>query len=322
LTRRPDGSSSIKVLDFGISKAVSIPGDSHHNMGLTKTATVMGSPLYMSPEQMRSTRNVDARTDIWAMGVILYELVGGRVPFEADTMPELCALILTEPPRPITLLRKGIPPQLESAIMRCLEKDPARRFANISELALVLAPLGSEHAQVSARRISRILGPSGAAVAPAPRSGVTVEAHAAGGSTAQAWSDWKPPSRPSKGTVIGVAGAVVVLGAVGVFALTRSSRKTPSTDAAAVLAPSAATPAIEPPTLAAPLTKEPEVAEPAPPAVAQTPAASASAKARPPASVSARPNHEIAPARPASRAAEQVSPPTPAKKNPLSIDLK
>ena len=97
VTRRVDGSPCIKVLDFGISK-VTVPGAAPE-FGMTKTSTVMGSPLYMSPEQMSSSRDVDLRTDIWALGVILYESLTGRVPFEAETMPQLCGMILQDPPR-------------------------------------------------------------------------------------------------------------------------------------------------------------------------------------------------------------------------------
>ena len=98
VTTRPDGTPAVKVLDFGISK-VTNPSSSDH--ALTKTTSVMGSPLYMSPEQMTATRDVDARTDIWAVGAILYELLVGHVPFSAETLPQICGLILTSPPRPI-----------------------------------------------------------------------------------------------------------------------------------------------------------------------------------------------------------------------------
>src|SRR5215471_6314796 len=83
----PDGDVSIKVLDFGISK-VTGPNTSHTT--ITKTSTLMGSPTYMSPEQIHSARRVDARTDIWSISVILYELLTGRLPFEGDSVPEIC----------------------------------------------------------------------------------------------------------------------------------------------------------------------------------------------------------------------------------------
>jgi serine/threonine-protein kinase len=100
IIRRSDGSICVKLLDFGISKVVGLVG-SGGDMGMTRTAAVMGSPLYMSPEQMESSRNVDARTDIWAAGVILYELLSGRPPFEGDTLPEICVKIATHPLPPI-----------------------------------------------------------------------------------------------------------------------------------------------------------------------------------------------------------------------------
>jgi len=159
VTRRVDGSACIKVLDFGISK-LTVPGMAPE-FGMTKTHTVMGSPLYMSPEQMSSSRNVDMRSDIWALGVILYESLTGRVPFEAETMPQLCGMILQEPPRPIRELRPDLPHSLEQVILRCLEKNREHRFNNVAELALALAPFGQAAAQRSAERISRVLSAAG-----------------------------------------------------------------------------------------------------------------------------------------------------------------
>jgi serine/threonine-protein kinase len=169
VTRRVDGSPCIKVLDFGISK-LTVPG-STSDMGMTKTSTVMGSPLYMSPEQMSSTRNVDQRTDIWALGIILYEVLTGRVPFEAETMPQLCGMILQDPPRPLRELRPDVPDGLQWVVLRCLEKNRDARFTSIAELAAALAPFGPPGAQRSADRIARVLGGvvSGA-YSPAPSS--------------------------------------------------------------------------------------------------------------------------------------------------------
>ena len=159
VTRRVDGSPCIKVLDFGISK-LTVPGAAPE-FGMTKTHTIMGSPLYMSPEQMSSSRNVDMRTDIWALGVILYESLTGRVPFEAETMPQLCGMILQDPPRPIHELRPDLPQLLQHVVLRCLEKNREHRFSNVAELAYALAPFGLPAAQRSAERISRVLGAAG-----------------------------------------------------------------------------------------------------------------------------------------------------------------
>lgn len=97
LTERPDGTSLVKVLDFGISKSTTADELGAPQASMTATATVMGSPLYMSPEQMRSTKNVDARTDIWSLGVIVFELLTGRPVYEAESLPGLCAMIASIP---------------------------------------------------------------------------------------------------------------------------------------------------------------------------------------------------------------------------------
>jgi serine/threonine-protein kinase len=138
LAERPDGSLRVKVLDFGISRSASdASGD---NLRLTSTSTLIGSPLYMSPEQMRYPRDVDAGTDIWSLGAILYELLLARPPFEAETLPQLCELVLTEkPPRP-SELRPEIPAELEAAVLRCLERERGDRWPNVAALAEALSP--------------------------------------------------------------------------------------------------------------------------------------------------------------------------------------
>ncbi len=156
LTERLDGSRIVKVLDFGISKLTSAVDESRPDYGMTQTQTVMGSPQYMAPEQMRSSRRVDARTDIWAIGTLLHELLTGVAPFEARTMPELFAMILQDPAPPLAARRPEVPAGLDRIVARCLEKDPEMRPASIAELARALAPFGTATAALKAESISRL----------------------------------------------------------------------------------------------------------------------------------------------------------------------
>jgi serine/threonine-protein kinase len=133
-----DGTQVLKVLDFGISKH-NAPGGTLEG-SITKTSAVMGSPNYMSPEQMRSTRTVDGRSDIWSLGVTLYELIAGELPFVGHSFPEVCLAIATEPPTPLRRHVPDVAPELEAVIYRCLEKEPDRRFATVAELARALMP--------------------------------------------------------------------------------------------------------------------------------------------------------------------------------------
>jgi hypothetical protein len=136
LTRRPDGSPLVKVLDFGISKApIGGPG------GLTKTDTVMGTPGYMSPEQMKASKDVDARSDIWALGIVLYECLHGRRPFDAETFSAIVLRAATEPTPPMD---PRIPRGLQAVILHCLEKDRAARFPSVAALAAALAPFAND----------------------------------------------------------------------------------------------------------------------------------------------------------------------------------
>jgi serine/threonine-protein kinase len=158
LAKQPDGSLKIKVLDFGISKVADREGV---DASLTRTSSMMGSPLYMSPEQMRSTRSVDSRTDIWSLGVIFYELVTGRLPFIADSVPELSAKVLLEEPVPLSQECPHLPLELELIVHRALSKTVAERYPSIAEFVVELLPYAPVRARQNVERISKLLRAAG-----------------------------------------------------------------------------------------------------------------------------------------------------------------
>jgi serine/threonine-protein kinase len=136
VTTTPSGAPFVKVLDFGISKIAD------ENVSVTQTSAVFGSPAYMSPEQLRSTKGVDARTDIWALGIVLYESLCGHVPFQGESLTDIGIKIVVDPLPPLPPI-PGAKPGLDQVIYACLEKDPARRPQSIAQLAAALQPHGS-----------------------------------------------------------------------------------------------------------------------------------------------------------------------------------
>jgi len=172
LAQRPDGTSCIKVLDFGLSKVTPKLPTTPRERTLTETKQVMGTAEYMSPEQWMSARDVGPATDIWSLGIMLFELVAGQTPFERDQLAQMCQAILGGKPPSLTAMRPDAPEGLEAIIFKCLAKDPSQRYANVSELASALIPFAPEHARAAAQRIAN-LGLGGAGVrssAPPPAS--------------------------------------------------------------------------------------------------------------------------------------------------------
>ncbi len=248
--RRSDGQLSIKVLDFGISKLTEVAG-SAPGMAMTKTSALMGSPLYMSPEQMRSSKDVDAQTDIWALGIIVFELIAGRPAFLGESVPELAVKIVTEPAPGIRTFRPDVPGELEAVIFKCLEKDRRQRYRNVGELALALLPFAPKRAKGSVERISGILQAAGMSA-----SALAVPASPPVGST-QASGTFGSVGRTTVGTTsrktaVGASllGAVALVGVVGsVVLLRRAPANGNGSRAAAVqtASPTAPPPAVDPP---------------------------------------------------------------------------
>ncbi len=158
LAQRLDGEPLIKVLDFGISKVSPDAGDAiDMDNNITVTSSLVGTPKYMSPEQIQDSRAVDSRTDIWGLGTILYELLTKSRPFAAPSLALVCVKVLHEEVPPPSSLRPDIPPGVDEIIARCLKKQPGDRFANVGELVEALAPFGNPSVRASATRITRIL---------------------------------------------------------------------------------------------------------------------------------------------------------------------
>jgi serine/threonine-protein kinase len=157
LTNHAQGLDFIKILDFGISKVALAPG----KRGFVRTMMPLGSPVYMSPEQIRSSEHVDARTDIWSLGCVLFELLTGTVAFNEPSLMQLSAAILEHDPVPLRELVPDAPPELEEVVMRCLEKDADNRYGNIAELAIALYPFAPRRSRISAERCYHALKNAG-----------------------------------------------------------------------------------------------------------------------------------------------------------------
>jgi serine/threonine-protein kinase len=289
LTRRPDGTPLIKVLDFGIAKA-----QNEQSFSLTQTNAVLGSPGYMSPEQLRSTRNADARSDIWSIGVILFELVTGRPPFTGESVTELALHIAMDP---TPAMFDGMPHEFERVVQRCLAKDPAQRYADLAELAAALVPFAGPYGRELAAQVARqlrVARPSAASpVAGAAPTGTT-EAHLSTPTTMRSAASQINPGATGRrrrwGVVAGAAGTVLAA-AVVTLMIARGGDKLASPQAAnapAASAPPASAPVANPPAASAspasaPVANPPAAsASPASPPVANPPAGAANPPASPP----------------------------------------
>lgn len=139
LACRPDGGNVIKMLDFGISKAMR----SRPEEKVLTGHAVLGSPVYMSPEQLRNAKDIDARADIWSLGVVAYELLAGKPPFDGDGVGEIFAAILEKEAQPLHMMNWRLPPELSTVIGKCLQRKPEDRWTDAAQLAKALKPFGS-----------------------------------------------------------------------------------------------------------------------------------------------------------------------------------
>ncbi|HEX4477566.1 MAG TPA: protein kinase [Polyangiaceae bacterium] len=277
LTTGVGGGPVLKVLDFGISKMQSSP----QLQNLTQSMTVLGSPLYMAPEQMKSSRDVDARADIWALGVVLYELLTARFPFDAETMAGLALQIAQDPPPPIEERRADVPAALAAVVFRCLEKDRERRFAGVVELATALEPFATEASAKSLRRTQR-LGSGESRPGVITPSGPVPPATPA---TPAPWSGSSPVRAASSPTWAKALSIGVFLGLVSAIVIWFMQRNAPSSSPKAAASQGASMPTDEP---AAPAESATVAEKTAPSSVSAvvSPETSAAAEAAPSASPS------------------------------------
>jgi hypothetical protein len=277
LTQGADGEPLLKLLDFGVSK-VSSPV----TKGITKSQVIIGTPAYMSPEQVDSSKDVDARTDIWALGVVLYELLCGQRPFRGLGFAGLAIALPEQPVRPLEGVE--VPDGLERAIACCLRIDPAQRFRNMAELAMALAPYAATTIQAarSTERTARVLGLSSAsAISQELRARMVAPVALVDLTLRETQGERLPPARPGSGkdiaaprrwrgvviavtaaTVLGMAASLAVVLRVDIAGIGRPAAALPAPGAAP--APSAGTPRQPLPTIAQPLAATDAGTAPAP----------------------------------------------------------
>jgi len=232
VTRRIDGTPLVKVLDFGVSKLTELNESHRRREDLTASGSIMGSPGYMSPEQVRNSKAADARSDIWSLGVILYEVLTGKNPFIGETIGETFARIVSEDAPPIQSLRAEIPAGLAAVIGQCLERSVGARIQTIDGLASKLAPFGPEDARATVDRIRRITSSVRLARQGVQATAVPSDTMAApsisGGTGPAAWlrsgTSLPSPRTPSwqKWVAIGVGPAIAVPALVYVIVVTRA----------------------------------------------------------------------------------------------------
>jgi len=319
LATRGKGRPRVKVLDFGVSKVMQA---GQPDPSITSTKALLGSPRYMSPEQVRSSKAVDKRSDVWAMGVILWEILSGRKAFDGETLGDVFAKIREEPLPSIRALRPEISAELDAIVSRCLERDRERRFADAAAMLAALRELGAPSSEVLADPFSRAIE---ARTAFAP--GAIVAAESSGGpakGVSKTHSTWSTgdSARPSRRTLAGFAVLLVATAGLGAWlALRRGDPPKP-----AEVAEPSATSAASSPVQSAPAGPVVVVADVQTSAsVAQSVApssAASSATLAPPSAVAAKPLGGPRPVPSATPAPKPSAPPPPAsskKKDDLGI---
>ena len=256
LATRPDGTRRVKVLDFGISNVAAASVGAPLHTRERRESSALGTPAYMSPEQVRAGAHVDARADIWGLGAILYELVTGQMAFVGKDMKAILDHVLEEDPCPMLALRRDVPTELESIVMRCLDRDRNYRWPSAARFAAALAPFGSLGIFAQLASVQRELGSNTSIrmssahsvqpmVANVRSSLITLPDPAetqARESIVDEWTKLRARRRAARGAVMGLAAFTIVVAAAAVLLRVSSGLVEPTPASGGLLPPPAAEP--------------------------------------------------------------------------------
>ncbi len=274
LLKRGGDENFVKILDFGIAKLTATASTN----AKTRTGTLIGTPAYMSPEQCAGRGNIDARSDVYALGIVMYEMLTGHVPFKGEGFGDIVVAHLTEAAKPPSALRPDVPPELDAIVMKAIEKEVDGRFQSMEEFGVALsdpaafarspgavAYFGAVAAAPTTSVPAINDAPSGPTVAPvasAPDAATIIATKKKADTTLSGAASESAVREPARGgtrraAVIG-AGAVAVVAAAGVVAFLKLGGGAAATTPAVTVA---APPAVAAPVAAAPQARPPEQVE-------------------------------------------------------------